>query len=103
MVALPMVPFVMSYALSSHARAREADYIGMLLMTDAGYDPAAAKSMLQTIHRPPRAKVGIVTGKTAGTTETMGAGSAKIGSACSKYLHTFYFNCLQSFVKRVLL
>ena len=46
-LGVPLKPVVNIYLAQSRTREREADYIGLLLMTDAGYDPAAASSIFE--------------------------------------------------------
>jgi hypothetical protein len=48
---LPSSPIVAYWRAKWHAIEHEADYIGLLLMTDTGYDPAAAISTLKTLER----------------------------------------------------
>ena len=49
MTILPAIPFVTYSFLKSRSRELEADYIGLLLMTEAGYDPAAAISIHEAV------------------------------------------------------
>lgn len=62
--ALPVVGVVWATFALSRKREKEADYIGMMLMADAGYDPSAAVNVLkrmkqmedQMLSADPRAK-----------------------------------------------
>jgi Zn-dependent protease with chaperone function len=46
-LAIPVAPVLSTFLAQSRTREREADYIGLLLMTDAGYNPAAASSVFE--------------------------------------------------------
>ena len=43
--ALPIIPIFGAAFLNSRAQEKEADYIGTMLMVDAGFDPSAAVSV----------------------------------------------------------
>lgn len=49
LTVMPMLSLVSYYSRGVDIREREADFIGMLLMSDAGYDPAALGSFLESI------------------------------------------------------
>lgn len=49
MTILPTAPFVAYGLVKARSRELEADYIGLLLMTEAGYDPMAAISIHDTM------------------------------------------------------
>jgi predicted Zn-dependent protease len=44
-LGIPVAPVLRNYLALSRTQEWEADYIGLLLMTDAGYDPAAASGI----------------------------------------------------------
>lgn len=46
----PMTAFGTHWLHHSRTKENEADYIGLLLMTDAGYDPAAAVTFWEEMH-----------------------------------------------------
>lgn len=49
MFGLPFAPVMKAFTHESRLRERDADFIGMLLMADAGFDPAAARTIFEVL------------------------------------------------------
>ena len=57
LLAAPITPFLCNIMAGSRTREREADYIGLLLMTHAGYDPMQAIPLIETMSIVEKAQI----------------------------------------------